>query len=218
MNNEKKEFKDAIKELRGDFKTAVKDKKRWLVCAIELLLAGAVILIDFITKILIYNHCDEKGDIILIPKVLRFTAVENTGASFGIFQNQTAALTIVSAICAILLVIFIFYSYPRRNKLLRASLIMITGGAIGNLIDRIALGFVRDFVYFELIDFAVFNFADSFLTVGTALLIIYVLFFFGKEEEEKHKKKLKESAQNAEQPTETAERESTDTQASPDKE
>jgi len=95
---------------------------------------------------------------------------------------------------------------------------MITGGAIGNLIDRIALGFVRDFVYFELIDFAVFNFADSFLTVGTALLIIYVLFFFGKEEEEEHKKKLKESAQNAEQPTETAERESTDTQASPDKE
>jgi signal peptidase II len=60
---------------------------------------------------------------------------------------------------------------------------MITGGAIGNIVDRIALGYVRDFVYFELIDFAVFNLADSFLTIGTILLLIYVIFFFGKEEE-----------------------------------
>ena len=66
---------------------------------------------------------------------------------------------------------------------------MITAGAIGNVIDRFALGYVRDMVYFELIDFAVFNFADSCLTIGTALLIIYILFMYTKESEKLHNEK-----------------------------
>lgn len=186
---DRKEFKEVLVELKGDFKTAVKDKKRWFFSLIEIAIVAILILADFLAKKYIYGYCLNSGDIILIKNVLRFTAVENTGASFGIFRDKTVLLTIVSAICSILLVIFMFYSYPRRNKLLRISLIMITGGAIGNIIDRIALGYVRDFVYFELIDFAVFNVADSFLTIGTILLIIYVIFYFGKEEEQIQKAK-----------------------------
>ena len=65
---------------------------------------------------------------------------------------------------------------------MRSALILILAGAVGNIVDRIALGYVRDFIYFELIDFAVFNFADSCLTVGTIVLIIYLLFFYSKDE------------------------------------
>lgn len=212
---DRKDFKNALKELKGDFSVAVMDKKRWLYSFIEIAIIAVIILADYLTKKYVYGYCASEGDIILIKNVLRFTSVENTGASFGIFKNQTGLLTVISAICSAILVVFIFYTYPRRNKLLRLSLVMITGGAIGNIIDRIALGYVRDFVYFELIDFAVFNVADSFLTVGTILLIIYVLFFFGKEEEKLRKlkeAKLKEEVKE-EKPLEIVEEEKTSEEA-----
>ncbi len=188
-----KEKKD-LAQFKGEFLTAVKDKKRWLTCGIELLIMMALLAVDLLIKEFIYGHCKEKGDIVIIDGVIRFTAVENTGASFGIFGESTLALTIVSLICSVFLIFFIFYSYPRRNLWLRSSLVMISAGAIGNVIDRLAFGYVRDMVYFELIDFAVFNFADSCLTVGTVVLIIYIIFFYTKEEKEKEEKQAKKKA------------------------
>lgn len=208
MNKEEKkkiDFKKLAIDLKKGFLVGIKDKKRWLVCLIEILIAGVLIAIDLITKEFIYGHCKENGRINIIEGVICFTSVENTGAGFGIFSNDTLALTIISIICSVFLTIFIFYSYPRRNLWLRSALIMILGGAIGNIVDRIALGYVRDFIYFELIDFAVFNFADSCLTVGTIVLIIYIIFFYGKEEKEKEKKKQEEemlAMQSVEQSTE----------------
>lgn len=187
--------KDNFLKFKKDFALAIKDKKRWLFCGLELLIIGLLIVFDMLTKKYIYGYCDAVRDIKIIDKVIRFTAVENTGAGFGILKNQTGALTAISFISSIVLIIFIFYSYPRRNKLLRSALVMIIAGAIGNLIDRMVLGYVRDFVYFELIDFAIFNFADSFLTIGTALLIIYILFFYSKEENELMEKKKAAKAQ-----------------------
>ncbi|NCA92809.1 signal peptidase II [bacterium] len=187
--------KDNFLKFKKDFGIAVKDKKRWLFCGIELLIIGLLIVFDMLTKKYIYGHCDTVNDIVIIDGVIRFTAVKNTGAGFGILKNQTGALTAISFFSSILLIIFIFYSYPRRNKILRSALVMIIAGAIGNLIDRMVLGYVRDFVYFELIDFAIFNFADSFLTIGTALLIIYILFFYSKEENELMEKKKAAKAQ-----------------------
>jgi len=178
----KTELKKDFAQYKREFLTAVKDKKRWLYCLIEVAIAGVLLAVDLLLKHFLYGHCVTQGDIVIIDGVIRFTAVRNTGASFGIFSNHTTALTVVSLICAILLIGFIFYSYPRRNKWLRSALIMISAGALGNVIDRLALGYVRDYVYFELIDFAVFNFADSCLCIGTAVLIIYLLFFYTKEE------------------------------------
>lgn len=152
---------------------------------IELLLIGVVLAIDLLTKEFIYGKVYEQGKMNLIKGVLSFTAVENTGASFGIFKDKTIILTIVSAISAAGLIVFLICTIKSRNLLLRSSLILIIGGAVGNLIDRAALGYVRDFVYFELIDFAVFNLADSALTIGTILLMIYVLFFYKEKEVQK---------------------------------
>ena len=179
---DKKQFKDMMSELKTNFLVAIKDKKRWIVCIIEILIVTILIVIDLLTKKFIYGACKEDGKIVLIDGVLSFTAVENTGAGFGIFEGKTVALTVVSVICAAVLLFFIFYSYKFRNLWLRSALILILSGAIGNIIDRIALGYVRDFVYFELINFAVFNFADSCLTIGTIVLIIYIIFFYSKDE------------------------------------
>ena len=193
---DKKQFKEMLSELKTSFSVAIKDKKRWIVCLIELLIVMALIVIDLLTKKFIYGSCKENGKIVLIEGVLSFTAVENTGAGFGIFADKTVALTIVSVICAAFLLFFIFYSYKFRNLWLRSALILILSGAIGNIVDRIALGFVRDFVYFELINFAVFNFADSCLTVGTIVLIIYIIFFYSKDEKAIREKSVLEQNNN----------------------
>lgn len=194
---DKEEIKRDFADYKRDFIAAVKDKKRWAACLIELLIMCVLIVADQLTKLYIYGHCASDGDIVLIDGVIRFTAVRNTGASFGIFQGSTGALTAVSLVCSILLVLFIFYSYPRKSKWLRAALVMITAGAIGNVIDRLAFGYVRDMVYFELIDFAVFNFADSCLTVGTVVLIIYIIFFYNKDEAAARKRREELNAQKS---------------------
>lgn len=193
---DKKESKEFIQETKRTFKEAVKDKKRWLICLIEIFIAAALVVVDLLTKKYVYGYCYNGGDkrtINIIKGVICFSAVENTGASFGIFKNHTTALTIVSLVCAVILFLFIFYTYKRRNLWLRSSLILILAGAVGNIVDRLALGYVRDFIYFELIDFAVFNFADSCLTVGTIVLIIYMIFFYTKDEKELAEKKKKDT-------------------------
>ncbi|HHT84062.1 MAG: signal peptidase II [Christensenellales bacterium] len=162
-------------------------KKYIKYIVIELLLVGAVIAIDLITKEIIYNKALEDGKIDIIKNVLSFTAVQNTGASFGIFKDRVTLLAIVSGISAAALMAFMIYTVKKRSLLFRSSLILIIGGAIGNLVDRAWLGYVRDFVYFELIDFAVFNLADSALTIGTILLIVFVLFFYKEEPKDKQK-------------------------------
>ncbi len=182
-----KEFREDSKK---SFVAAVSDRKRWLTCFIELLISAAFLAVDLLTKHFIYGACKETGRINIIKGVICFEAVENTGASFGIFSGKTAALTAISIVCAVVLLFFLFYTYQRRNLWLRSALILILAGAVGNIVDRLAFGYVRDFIYFELIDFAVFNFADSCLTVGTIVLIIYVIFFYSKDEkalEEKRK-------------------------------
>ena len=192
---EKKPLKDSLAEAKVNFKREIVNKNRWLTCLLELLIVGLLIAADLLTKKYIYGACLEKKKIDLISGVLSLVPVQNTGASFGMLSGKTLYLTVVSTICAAFLVFFIFYTYNRRNLWLRSALILITAGAIGNIIDRIALGYVRDFIYFELINFAVFNFADSCLTVGTIVLLVYILFFYSKEEQEAARKKAKQAVQ-----------------------
>lgn len=191
---EKISAKEFFNETKKSFNVAIRDKKRWITCLIELLISAAFLAVDLLTKHFIYGACKQNGRINIIKGVICFEAVENTGASFGIFAGKTGALTAVSIVCAVVLFIFLFYSYSRRNLWLRSALILILAGAVGNIIDRLAFGYVRDFVYFELIDFAVFNFADSCLTVGTIVLLIYVIFFYSKDEKALEEKRKKENA------------------------
>lgn len=189
----------------------VKYKKQASLFAFELLIVAAIIAFDLITKHFIYGSIKESGqDIIIIDGIIRFTAVENTGASFGIFQDRTSLLAIFSAVSALVLISFQGYTINNRNKWLRAALILIIAGAIGNLYDRFAFEFVRDFVYFELINFAVFNFADSSLVIGCIVFSVYVLFFYNEEKGFADKKKTNEVIAQGNQ-TINAETENNDT-------
>ena len=116
----------------------------------------------------------------IIEDVLHLTYLENTGAAFGILKDNRWVFLVISTV-AIAGIIFYFIKFMPQNKLFQLSLAFILGGGIGNMIDRILLGYVVDFIDFRLINFAIFNVADSFVCIGAALMFIYVLFVESKE-------------------------------------
>ncbi|MDR1684165.1 MAG: signal peptidase II [Elusimicrobiota bacterium] len=148
----------------------------------EAAITAAVFALDRISKILTLNLLAPKGSVEVLP-FFRLSYVENTGAAFGIFQNGNTALAILSA--AIL--VFLIASRKEFLKLggpARYALIFIIAGAISNLYDRMALGFVVD--YFDFIVWPVFNIADSFITTGAVILgLLVILDFFRKKGEVK---------------------------------
>ena len=106
--------------------------------------------------------------------VLHLTYVENKGAAFGMFSNARWVFMIISTAAIIALAIFIYGGMGENPLYIVSSLLIISGG-IGNMIDRIFLGYVVDFIDFRLINFAVFNIADSFVCIGAGLLILALL-------------------------------------------
>ena len=145
-----------------------------------ILITVGVVVLDQITKWLAVEYLIPAGTVPIIKDALHLTYVENPGAAFGMMQNNRWIFLLVSTVAIIAIIIYLIKSAP-KNKLALTSLAFILGGGIGNMIDRVALGYVVDFIDFRLINFAVFNVADSFVCVGAALLIIYVLFIEGKE-------------------------------------
>ncbi len=143
-----------------------------------IILATFIVVIDQITKYYAILNLKNKESIPIILNFLQLKYVENRGAAFGLFQNKQLPLIVFTII--ILIGIFI---YMKRNKSLNTltllSLWGIVGGTIGNLIDRIRLNFVVDFIdvnFWGYYDFPVFNIADSFLVIFTILLSILVFF------------------------------------------
>ena len=133
----------------------------------------ALILLDLQTKAAAVRALQGKPPIILVNGVLELLYVQNTGAAF-----------ILIAVAAVLLISVFLIRLPKtkRYQPLHILLTFISAGAVGNLIDRIQLGYVRDFIYFSIIDFPVFNVADIYVTVSTALLVILVLFYYREED------------------------------------
>ena len=146
---------------------------------------STVILVAFDqwTKSLAVEHLKGQEDITLIPGVLCLHYLENRGAAFGIFQDQRTFLLILTAIILIC-VCYVLWKIPSDKKynLLKLLCFMVTAGGIGNLIDRVRLNYVVDFIYFSLIDFPVFNVADIYVTVSMFLLLILVLFYYKDED------------------------------------
>lgn len=116
------------------------------------------------------------GEVEVIPYVLNFCYVENRGAAFGILKDHRWVFMSVSVILIVLLVIML-KNTNITHKLFLTSVAMILGGGIGNMIDRIFVGYVVDFLKVTFIDFPVFNIADSAVVVGTVLLAVYFIFF-----------------------------------------
>lgn len=141
-----------------------------LIFAIILGIVG----LDQLTKALAVIYLQGEPSFPLWQDVLHFTFVKNPGAAFGMLSNARWVFMILSTV-AIVGILFYLIKFRPKNKWLTVSLAMIVGGGIGNMIDRVLLGYVVDFIDFTLIDFAVFNVADSFVTVGAGILIVYLI-------------------------------------------
>ena len=148
-----------------------------------------VIAIDMITKFLLVPNSEENfNTTVLIPDVLDILPVHNTGAGFSILSGKTWLLILMSAIFLVAYVTFDII-FKSNSVLYEIASACIIAGAIGNLIDRVVFGYVRDFVYLKFINFPVFNIADISLTVGCVLLIVYMLISIGKDKKEAKKDK-----------------------------
>lgn len=128
------------------------------------------LLLDQITKLIL-----DGKTIGLIQGVFSLTSSHNYGAGFSILTGKGWLLILLTVVFLIGILTFNYFQ-KTKNSLYKWSMALIVSGAVGNLIDRIFLGYVRDFLYFELINFPIFNVADSCLTIGVILLCVYFVF------------------------------------------
>jgi signal peptidase II len=146
-----------------------------------LIIAVFVVALDQISKLWVRSYLDPYE---IIPWVgcLSLTNVRNTGSAFGLFANQAFLLTIVAIV--VLVAILLFYRYFSRSNILGISALgLVFGGAVGNLIDRLRFGYVTDFVDVRLwrdFHWPAFNVADSAITVGSIMLVIFIFLAFRK--------------------------------------
>ena len=155
---------------------------------LEYTIASAIILVgialDQITKWLAVKFLSPIPTKPIINGVLHLTYVENRGAAFGILADHRWVFIVIST-ATILLLLGALYTGYLPNRLYKVSVAMIISGGIGNMIDRLSLGYVVDFIDFRLINFAVFNGADSFVCVGAGLLVLALILDIIKESKAK---------------------------------
>lgn len=156
----------------------VKMKKHLTRYAIILAIVSVVLVVDLTFK---HFFCFEESKTI-IPYIFNFqTNNGNSGAAFGMLSGKKWALIVMTIFFVALFLIYDIWQKP-NSKIYMIGFSFIVGGAIGNLIDRIRFGYVRDFINFTFWEsFPTFNIADSFLCVGVALVCIYFIFFSGKQ-------------------------------------
>lgn len=134
-----------------------------------------ILVLDLVTKYIIDGMYEEGTGVSAIPGLFNIISVHNYGAAWGIFEGSQVMLIIMSLI---FLGIFIWYFIVEKKKswLLIVTFAFLFAGCLGNLYDRIVFGYVRDFIQFAFWQsFPIFNFADTFLTIGVIMFIIYLL-------------------------------------------
>ncbi len=146
----------------------------------------AVTLLDQLSKYIAVERLKPIDTFPIIEDVFHLTYLENRGAAFGMLANHRWVFMVVSTAAVIGIIAFMLVAYKKHfNPLFYTALAMIAGGGIGNMIDRVYLGYVVDFFDFRLIDFAIFNVADSFVCIGCFMVILYIIISDIKETKKK---------------------------------
>ncbi len=146
-------------------------KKKKIIIFILIIL---LVFFDYLTKYIVLNRFSVNESIIIIKNFLKFTYIKNTGAAFGLLSGNIIVLILIT-------VVLLFYLLKEfknsKNKLNITAYTLIISGAIGNLIDRIFRKYVVDFISFTLFghDMAIFNVADTYITIGVILLLYNIL-------------------------------------------
>lgn len=152
---------------------------------ISLLLSALVVAADQIFKLLVVQYVKPVGSVSVIPGLFSLEYVPNRGAAFSMMQNRTALFVVITAAVCVLIVIAMF-RYGNHEFFSRAACILVLGGGIGNMIDRISHVYVVDYLHVSFFP-AIFNFADMCVTVGAVFFIIHVLFYL---ENDNHAEKV----------------------------
>ncbi len=145
-------------------------------------MAGLIVIIDQVTKAVVVYALPPHKSISVIPYFFNLTHIHNPGGAFGFLANTNASLRDiffpVVSVAAIGLIIYLYSNTPRSHSLARAGFSLILGGAVSNLIDRIRLGVVVDFLDFYIgnLHWPAFNIADSAISIGIAIFLFHLLF------------------------------------------
>lgn len=159
------------------------------------LFAGLAVAADQITKYLTVTQIPLWGSKPAIPGLFAFTYVRNTGAAWSSFQGQTWLFILIFTAFAV----FMVWEFPKKRMgfktFERWCIVAVFAGGLGNIIDRLRLGYVIDMIDLEFMNFPVFNVADSFICCGCFALIFHLIFFnkeFWKDEKKAAAEKIEE--------------------------
>lgn len=158
-------------------------KKKIMQLLTDFLVFVILVALDQVTKLIAVAYLKDKPSIDLIPGVFELQYLENRGAAFGMLQNGKVFF-VFAAVVMLTAIVFVLIKAPvsRKYRPWHVFLVMIASGGIGNMIDRLRLDYVVDFLYFSLINFPIFNVADIFVSVGTVLFAVFILFFCKEED------------------------------------
>jgi signal peptidase II len=162
-----------------------KQKKR--ISMVLIVLFG--VLLDQLSKILVVSNLDyikENEPITLIKHLINLTYTENRGAAFGMLDEHRWVFMSVSVIAIVGVLVYLF-GFCKEGWTFQIGLSLIISGGIGNMIDRVALGYVVDMLEFDFMEFAIFNVADSFICIGAGLVILMLIIELIKESKKNDK-------------------------------
>ncbi len=146
---------------------------------------GIVILteLDQITKALAESRLMGKSDFKIFGDAFVFSYLRNSGAAWGMLSGKIN-LFLIFTVIVVLIITYVVINMPVIKKYvpLLITCTLLVSGAVGNFIDRVRFGYVRDFIYFKLINFPVFNVADCYVTVSVVLLIILIFFVYKEDD------------------------------------
>ncbi len=144
---------------------------------IPILITILLILLDQGTKLWALGSLKPIHSMTVVDGFLDLTFVENRGVAFGMLSGQRWLILVLTGVIAGALIYF-YRTLPKKKAYLplRAALLLVLSGAVGNIIDRVCRGYVVDFFDFRLINFPIFNVADVLLNIGVVLMLIDILF------------------------------------------
>ncbi len=163
-----------------------------MIQLVSIISIAVLVAADQLIKMIVVDRLDFEESADFIPGIVEFYHDRNTGGAFSILEDHTALLSVFTLIIVIVGLVYLL-SGKLKDKLLIASAILVLSGGIGNLIDRIFRsgdlfnGYVVDYIKLLFIDFAVFNFADCLVCIGSVMIIIYIIIDTFKNQPDKKK-------------------------------
>lgn len=153
---------------------------------ITFIIIAVLVAIDQFIKLLVIEHLEPIGSLTLINGFIQLKYAENTGAAFGSFGAHTELLSIFTAVVILVGFYYLFFK-KRKVDIEYVCIALIIAGGLGNLVDRIFLGYVVDYIEPLFVEFAIFNFADILVTCSSFVLVIWLIYEIyrdGKAEKE----------------------------------